>query len=135
MSLGLRTRSRHRPELPLVPLIDVLVMLVFFTFATMQFRERTVAALNLTLPKVETAGRNEFSSPIVIGIDKGGAMTFNGKPATDEQLNGLIRSIAAQSNDVTVLIKADETTALNKVTSVMDACRKEGLNKIRLQSR
>ena len=54
MSLGLRPRTRHRPELPLVPLIDVLVMLVFFTFATMQFRERTVASLNLTLPPLST---------------------------------------------------------------------------------
>jgi biopolymer transport protein ExbD len=34
-----------------------------------------------------------------------------------------------------VLIRADEDTPLKKVTFVMDACRKAGLNKFSLQSR
>ena len=41
-----------------VPLIDVLVMLIFFAFVTMQFKSATT--LNITLPKIETAGKNEF---------------------------------------------------------------------------
>jgi biopolymer transport protein ExbD len=41
-----------------VPLIDVLVMLIFFAFVTMQFRSATM--LNITLPKIATAGKNEF---------------------------------------------------------------------------
>lgn len=135
MSLGLRTRPRHRPELPLVPLIDVLVMLVFFTFATMQFRERTVASLNLTLPKVETAGVNEFSSPIIIGISREGDFMVNGVPTNDEQMAAIIRETSQLDNETTVLIKADEKTQLEGVTRAMDICRKNGLNKIRLQSR
>lgn len=135
MSMGLRSRPRHRPELPLVPLIDVLVMLVFFTFATMQFRDRTVASLNLTLPKVETAGVNEFTSPIIIGIAQEGAFMFNGVEASDSEMAALIRKMADVDNEITVLIKADEKTPLERVTRAMDICRKNGLNKIRLQSR
>lgn len=135
MSLGLRQRPRHRPELPLVPLIDVLVMLVFFTFATMQFRERTVASLNLTLPKVETAGVNEFTSPLIIGISREGDFLINGVAANDGEMAAIVARTSEVDNEMTVLIKADEKTPLERVTRAMDICRKNGLNKIRLQSR
>ena len=55
---GLYAKKRKRPEMNLVPLIDVLVMLIFFAFVTMQFR--SAATLNVTLPKVETAGKSEL---------------------------------------------------------------------------
>ena len=74
---GFYQKRRKRPELNLVPLIDVLVMLIFFSFVTMQFR--SASTLNITLPKVETAGKNEFRGSVTISIDKNGAMTYNGK--------------------------------------------------------
>jgi biopolymer transport protein ExbD len=117
----------------MVPLIDVLTVLIFFFLVTMQFREQLT--LNLILPQIETAGRNEFASPIIIGIDRDGVIFFNGTVANEEQLTELVRVISSQTTDVTVLIKAHEETPLNKVTYVMDTCRRLGLNKIRLQSR
>jgi biopolymer transport protein ExbD len=74
MSL-LQRRPRPRPELPLVPLIDVLVMLVLFAYVTMQ--ARSGAVLNLTLPKVDTAGKNDFQGKVTVAIDKEGGVTFN----------------------------------------------------------
>jgi biopolymer transport protein ExbD len=130
---SLRPRSRRRPELNLVPLIDVLVMLIFFAFVTMQFK--SAATLNITLPKVETAGKNEFKGTVTIGIDKDGVVSFNGQNVSDEQLLALLEQVKNVDRDIPVLIKADETTQLKKLTFVMDACRKTGLNKFSLQSR
>ena len=132
MSLLLHKR-RKRPELNLVPLIDVLVMLIFFAFVTMQFR--SAATLNITLPKVETAGKNEFKGTVTIGIDKEGVVSFNGANVTDQELLGLLEKVKEVNRDIPVLIKADETTQLKKLAFVMDACRKAGLNKFSLQSR
>ena len=132
MSLMTR-RARKRPELPLVPLIDVLVMLVLFAYVTMQ--ARAGATLNITLPKVQTAGKNEFRGTVTIAIDKAGEVSFNGKIVTDEQLMGLLREVRNVDKDIPVLIKADETTQLKKLAFVMDACRMTGLNKFSLQSR
>lgn len=132
MSLLVR-RARKRPELPLVPLIDVLVMLVLFAYVTMQ--ARVGSTLNITLPKVETAGKNEFKGKVTIGIDKDGTVTFNNKTVTDQQLLNLLREVRNIDKDIPVLIKADETTQLKKLAFVMDACRKTGLNKFSLQSR
>lgn len=126
-------RRRRRPEMNLLPLIDVLVMLIFFAFVTMQFR--SAATLNITLPKVDTAGKNQFKGTVTIGIDKEGVLSFNGKVATEEQLVGLLEQVRNLDRDTPVLIRADENTPLKKLTFVMDTCRKTGLNKFSLQSR
>lgn len=132
MSL-LNRRARKRPELPLVPLIDVLVMLVLFAYVTMQ--ARVGSTLNITLPKVDTAGKNDFKGTVTVAIDKDGTVSFNGKNVTDEQLISLLKEVRNVDKDIPVLIKADETTQLKKLAFVMDACRKTGLNKFSLQSR
>jgi len=133
MSTGLYQRHRKRPELNLVPLIDVLVMLIFFAFVTMQFKSATT--MNLTLPKVETAGKSELKESLTISISKDGAVEVNGRPTNMTGLQELVKEIGAISKDITVLIRSDENTPLRFVTEAMDTCRKQGLNKIRLQSR
>jgi len=130
---GFRQKSRKRPELNLVPLIDVLVMLIFFAFVTMQFRSATM--LNITLPKIATAGKSEYKGTVTIGIDNKGLVSFNGNAVSDEQLVVLLKRVSEANRDIPVLIKADETTQLKKLAFVMDACRSSGLNKFSLQAR
>ena len=135
---GLQTRHRRRPELNLVPLIDVLVVLVFLAFVTMQFR--SPGTLNITLPRVETAGQNAFDGTIILGIDADGALSFATDTAapvvvSEAQLEGILLQARERSRDIPVLIRADETTPLKTLAFVMDACRKAGLNKFSLQSR
>ena len=133
MSGALYQKKRKRPELNLVALIDVLVMLVFFSFVTMQFR--TMATMNLTLPKVETAGKSELKESITISISKEGGVDVNGHTTSMEALDQLVKELGRVSKDITVVIRSDENTPLRYVTQAMDTCRKQGLNKIRLQSR
>ena len=132
MSL-LQNKRRKRPELNLVPLIDVLVMLIFFAFVTMQFK--SASTLNITLPKVDTAGKNEFRGNVTIGIAKDGALSFNGKPVADAQLIELLQQVKEINKDIPVLIRSDEKATLDRLTFVWDACRKVGLTKHSLQSR
>jgi biopolymer transport protein ExbD len=132
MSL-LQRRPRPRPELPLVPLIDVLVMLVLFAYVTMQ--ARSGAVLNITLPKVDTAGKNNFTGQVTIAITKTGDLSFNGDKVTKEQLIVLLDEVKRVNRDTPVLLKADKDTPLEKVTTVWDMCRKAGLFKHNLQAR
>ena len=133
MSSGLYVKHRKKPELNLVPLIDVLVMLIFFAFVTMQFKQATT--MNLTLPKVETAGKSELKDSLTISIAKEGAVDVNGKVASMDTLQQLVGQVSRVSKDITVVIRSDENTPLRFVTQAMDICRKQGLNKIRLQAR
>jgi biopolymer transport protein ExbD len=130
---GFYERRRKRPELNLVPLIDVLVMLIFFAFVTMQFRSAQM--LNITLPKIATAGKNEFKGTVTIAIDKQGVISFNGKVVSDTELVAALKQVHDINSDIPVLIKADQSSQVMKLTFVMDACRQTGLNKFSLQSR
>jgi biopolymer transport protein ExbD len=131
--MALYERRRQKPVLMLVPLIDVLTMLIFFAFVTMQFKSGST--LNITLPKVDTAGKNEFKGSVTIAIGKEGQMDFNGKPTTDDQLVSLLGDVRKLDRNIPVLIQADETTPLKRLAFVMDTCRKVGLNKFSLQAR
>ncbi|MBC9890287.1 MAG: biopolymer transporter ExbD [Opitutae bacterium] len=127
------TRKSRKVTINIVPLVDVLIVLIFFFLMTMQFRN--ISTLNLTLPKIETAGQNRFDRNIIIEIARDGAFLVNGQPMEMDQLDPSLRALKPLSEDITVLIRADEESLLKYLTDIMDTCRKNGLNKIRLQSR
>lgn len=126
-------KRRRRPELNLVPLIDVLVMLVFFAFVTMQFKSSTT--LNITVPKVQTAGQNQFTGQVEVGIDKSGVISYNGRVISLTDLERLLGEVKGVNKDTPILVKADETSEFGVVTQVWDACRRLGLNKVVMQTR
>ena len=126
-------RRRRKAEINIVPLVDVLVVLIFFFLVSMQFRNLTL--LNLTLPKIETAGREQPTDSLQLGVDVDGQYYLNGKPVTEEDLVADIRQVAELSPQTPVIIMADENSLLHKVTFLMDTCRKAGLDKVRLQAR
>lgn len=129
----LATRKRRKADINIVPLIDVLVVLIFFFLVSMQFRNLTV--LNLTLPRVETAGQEEAPDRLEISIDAEGQFYFNGDPVELDVLTEQIRLYGQASPRMPVLIVADENSFLRHVTHVMDVARKSGLETIRLQTR
>ncbi len=131
--MSLFVRKRQKVVINIIPLMDVLTILIFFFLVSMQFKEMTT--MNLTLPKIETAGRNEFNDKIQISIDEEGLLFLESKPVELDELSAILAQLSAVSNDIPVLIRAHNVTPLQTVTDVMDACRLNGLSKIRLQSR
>lgn len=126
-------RRRRKAEINIVPLVDVLVVLIFFFLVSMQFRNLTL--LNLTLPRVETAGKEQPTDSLQIGVDVEGTFFLNGNPISKERLVEAIQEVARLNPEIPVLLMADENSLLHKVTFVIDACRKAGLEKVRLQAR
>ena len=63
-------RGRKSPRIDIVPLVDVLMVLIIFFLVTMQFRN--LRAINVRLPKIETAGSNLLQKEIVLSIDSEG---------------------------------------------------------------
>ncbi|MBH52771.1 MAG: biopolymer transporter ExbD [Opitutaceae bacterium] len=130
---GSLKRKTRKVVINIVPLVDVLIVLIFFFLMTMQFRN--VTTLNLTLPKIETAGQNKFDKNIIIEIGKDGTFLVNGTELKRNELEPALRGLKPVSDEITVLIRADEESMLKNLTFIMDACRQSGLDKIRLQSR
>lgn len=126
-------KRRKRLEVNIIPLVDVLTVLLFFFLVTMEFRN--ISTLNITVPDIETAGQNEFREPMVIAIDKANAFFLNNEPVSEDELGTALEIAGNLNEELTVLLVADEETPLRSVTRVMDLCRKNGLEKLRLQSR
>ena len=131
--MSLLQRRRQRPTINIVPLVDVLTVLLFFFLVTMQFRQ--VTALNITAPEIETAGKNKIDEQVILAVDAEGAFFLNDQRLEKEGLDAALRVAGEVTPEIPVLLMADEEAPLKHVTEVMDLCRKNRLNKIRLQSR
>lgn len=131
--MSLVNRRRRQPTINIVPLVDVLTVLLFFFLVTMQFKQ--VSTLNITVPKIETAGKNEIKEQIVIAISPEGEVFLNDRSVAIDQLKAAMQIAGTTTPDMPVLLIADEEVPLKHVTEVMDICRGNQLNKIRLQSR
>ena len=126
-------RRQRKLYVNIVPLVDVLTVLLFFFIVTMQFKE--IKVLNITMPEIKTAGINQIDEQILIAIDASGGLFYNGISVSNQQLGEALNATSKMKDDLSILIMADEATELKVITEVMDLCRNNQFNKIRLQSR
>jgi biopolymer transport protein ExbD len=132
--MALYTRRRPPPTINIVPLIDVLVVLIFFFMMVMRFQD--AQSLDITPPKMDTAGQADPAQRFIVAIDKTGKYSINNAAVTPAQLTAELQAAAnKQGTGLNVLIYADQDTPLKDVTFVMDESRKLKLDKIRLQTR
>ena len=131
--MSLLNRKRKRPRIDIVPLVDVLMVLIVFFLVTMQFKN--LRALNLRMPKIETAGSNQLSNEIVLSLDRSGNYFLNNQPVSEEVLQDALRTASNLPKKPKVLLVADEEAPLKTVTRLIDLCRENGLDDFRLQSR
>jgi biopolymer transport protein ExbD len=131
--MSLVSHRRRPPSINIVPLVDVLTVLLFFFMVTMQFKQ--VSSLNITAPEIKTAGKNKVQEQIVIGLSPEGDVYLNNQLVDMAQFKGAMQLAGELTPELPVLLMADEDVPLKHVTEVMDACRANQLNKIRLQSR
>ena len=125
--------SYRKPKIDVVPLIDVLMVLIVFFLVTMQFTD--LRAINVKLPKIESAGSNLIRNELVISIKDNGMIFVNGSESTTISLGKILQTSAKLPVKPMVLVVADENVPLKYVTEVVDLCRLNNFEDFRLQSR
>ena len=131
--MSIRSKSRKKPRIDVVPLIDVLMVLIIFFLVTMQFRD--LRALNIKLPKIDTAGSNLMSNELIVSISQEGDFFINSKKVDFEKLAQVFKATGLLPQKPVILVVADENVPLRHVTQVVDLCRKNSLEDFRLQAR
>ena len=131
--MSLLPKRRMLPRLDVIPLIDVLMVLILFFLTSMQFKD--LPALNLKLPKIDSAGSNKITNQLIVSVTKGGEYFLNGNEDNLEKIGEVMKSSASLPRKPAVLVVADENVPLKHVTKVVDLCRESGLDDFRLQSR
>ena len=130
---SLVSHRRRNPSINIVPLVDVLTVLLFFFMVTMQFKQ--ISSLNITVPEIKTAGKNQVQEQITIALGPAGEIYLNNQLIKMPQFKNAIKLAGELTPNLPILLVADEEVPLKYVTTVMDVCRSNKLNKIRLQSR
>jgi biopolymer transport protein ExbD len=131
--MNLRSTRRRSPRVDVIPLIDVLMVLILFFLTSMQFQE--VRALNVKLPKIDSAGSNKVTNQLIVSVSKEGEYYLNGNKDNLSEIGKVMRRASDLPQKPSVLVVADEDVPLKHVTSVVDLCRNSGLDDFRLQSR
>lgn len=121
------------PRVDVIPLIDVLMVLILFFLTSMQFQD--LRALNVTLPKIDSAGSNKISNQLVVSVSQKGEYFLNGNEDNLKKIGEVMKSSASIPRKPAVLVVADENVPLKHVTKIVDLCRESGLDDFRLQSR
>ena len=131
--MSLRPKRRNMPRVDVIPLIDVLMVLILFFLTSMQFQD--LRAMNVTLPKIDSAGSNKITNQLVVSVSQKGEYFLNGNEDNLKKIGEVMKSSASLPRKPAVLVVADENAPLKHVTKIVDLCRKSGLDDFRLQSR
>ena len=126
-------RKRNKPRIDVVPLIDVLMVLIIFFLVTMQFSD--LRALNVRLPKIDTAGSNLIRNELLISISRDGEFFIDSQKVDYAKLSSLLQATENLPQKPIVLVLADADVPLKHVTQGVVLCRKHMLEDFRLQSR
>ncbi len=116
--------------LNLAPMIDVVfLLLIFFMVATTFVQHEKEMAVDL--PTAESGDMPELDlNEIVINLLRDGTIKVNGTLLDQEQLDTLLVRAAKANPETPVTIRGDREVVLQRVVSIMNACRIAGLTDI-----
>lgn len=122
------------PALDMTPMIDMVFnLLIFFLVATsFQQVEREI---NVALPQAKAAGPISASlRELVVNVDRGGGIVFNGKPTTPDELERVVRGAVAENAQRKVTVRGDRNASYGAVVRVLDICKRAGIQQPYLET-
>lgn len=117
-------------SLNLAPMIDVVFLLLIFFMVATTFAQQE-KEMNLDLPTAESGDQAQnVPEEIVINLLADGRMRISGEDVDEAALEALLVRTARSNAETPVLIRGDREVVLQRVITVMDACRRAGLTDI-----
>lgn len=111
-----------------IPLVDVMLVLLTIVLTTSTFI--AVGAIPVELPKTSTADTTPLKTK-TIEIDCNGNLYLEAQPIS---LTALQKSLRPLEKSMPILIRADNTIALQIFVDVMDVVKCLGFTKVSLQT-
>lgn len=116
--------QRNRKIPSLTPLIDIVFLLLVFFMLTAHFVKDE--ALDITLPKADSATTLDNEEALEIVLDKRGHILIKKKHIAPAELDKVLQQMLQGRKNKQVILRGDEVAQLGLTVKVMDAARKAG---------
>jgi biopolymer transport protein ExbD len=130
-----------QPEIGLIALIDCIFFLLMFFMVATSFKQKEQQQKDKPLPIVlprsgATPVRAEAApDPLVIRVDRAGAVLIKGAALSTEELHERLRDEARRQPGRPVRIEGDGRVPYQSIVRVLDLCQFEGLTNIAMLTR
>lgn len=117
-------------EINMTPFVDIILVVLIIFLATATFIVEGKIPLNL--PKAETSQSKQIKQKkMVITIKKDGSIYINDQKGS---INILKEKIKNLSKNTVVVLRADRDVPFQKVVSVIDTCRSQGIERYSIET-
>ncbi len=114
-------------EINVTPLVDVMLVLLIIFMVTAPMMTQGV---DVNLPETTAKPLRQDEKPIVISIDKKGAISLGKVKGDLNLLRQELHKLAQKDPEKTILLKADQKVAYGIVAQVMADVKDAGFNKL-----
>lgn len=126
-----RRRSNLLPELNLTPLIDTALTLLVIFMVTAVVMDN---GIRIDLPVGQIKEGSSQETPLVVTVDKNGALFFDRVPQTIDSLMGALTGVLAKTPEAEIHIRADTNVAYGTVRDLFEKITKIGGRHVVLDS-
>jgi biopolymer transport protein TolR len=120
-------KKRLVSEINVTPLVDVMLVLLIIFMVTAPMMTQ---GLNVDLPETTAKALRQEEKPIIVSIDKNGAIDINNIPQARAVMVQELQKSYAVNKDQTILLRADKIVPYGQVATVMADIQSVGFNKI-----
>ncbi len=124
-----RSRQGRMSEINVTPLVDVMLVLLIVFMVTAPLLN---SGVELTLPKSEAPPLNQPEEPLVISVDKTGAIFIQETAVTLETLAPRLLAITENKPDTTIYVRGDQSINYGRMIEVMGLLTGSGFTKLSL---
>lgn len=121
-----RIRAHAKPEIftfQIAPMVDVLLVLLVFFIVTWNFA-LSENALDVTVPAASQAKETQaYVGQVVVNVREDGAIIFNRKPITSDELREKLTQLRDLYPDQAVILRGDQNVDYKFIVEVLDICR------------
>jgi|SRR5579884_105594 len=125
------SRGRYRPmaEINVTPLVDVMLVLLVVFMITAPL---LTVGVPVDLPKTQAPSINEQKEPLVISVNKEGAIYIQETEVPTEALVARLQAITGNNPDAILYVRGDKAINYGRVLEVMSLVSSAGFRKVSL---
>lgn len=129
------------PEIGLIALIDCIFFLLMFFMIATSFKQPATAKQDKALPVVLPTAQISLDrasaspSPLIIGVDRGGALYVDGHTVTTQGMLDILKGEGKRNPQRPIRIDGDQSARYQDIVHVLDMCQFEGFTKISMHTR